>query len=184
MVLILLHVRLSAHARRSRRPDLGGARGTRAAVGDRRRSRRRSSASTSPLAAVPRVPREHLPRRLRDDDHRPAARQRHHPRERRRDARADVLRDDRCGRRRRPRRARSRGASATRRSTSGAGSFGIVIYAMPVFLLGLDGAALLRLVPRLVTGGRPGAPTVPAEVRAEEELRHAPRGETRASRRE
>ena len=29
------------------------------------------------------------------------------------------------------------------------GLFGIVIYAMPVFFLGLDGAALLRLVPRL-----------------------------------
>ena len=74
---------------------------------------------------------------LRDDDHRPPADERDHRRERRRDARADLLRDDHRDRRRR---ARSASSPAGIRDTPidvGGRLFGIIIYATPVFFLGL-----------------------------------------------
>ena len=80
-----------------------------AAGGDRRRSstaRLRQAA----LRPVRRLPRGDLPRQLRHDDHRPAARSATIiERERRRDARAHVLRDDRRARRRHARSACSPG---------------------------------------------------------------------------
>ena len=115
------------------------------------------------LEAVPRVPREHLPGRLRDDDHRPAPGQRHHPRERRRDARADLLRDDRRGRRRRARRPRRRPLPrhAARRRRPHVRDRHLRDARL---LHRADGAALLRLVPRLVTDLGPREPDHPGDA--------------------